>query len=296
MPFTANLNLEQPLRGSYVGVWDTPVNTNWGLIDSALGATVSVALSNIPVTLSATQYQCGLITFTGVLAADVVVTFPAVGRFYLLQNSCSGNTTFRVICRIGALANYVALPPNEVTMVQSDGTNMNFVGLGRIGTYWDFAGGAVPIWVSGSSPAPYLNCDGSVFASSTYPVLASYLGGTTLPDARGRFRASLNQGTGRIVTAIDGNTLLAGGGSVTITQANIPNYALSVVDPGHSHAYTLVQTAGLNNVEAGAALSLGIQAGVTSSATTGITVASGGSGTGYAPPGYIGGLTLIRAG
>lgn len=293
MPFTANLDLEQPLRGSYVGTWDTPVNSNWGKIDRALGAVVSVTLSNVPVVLSATQYQCGLITFTGTLSADVVVTFPAIGRFYLAQNLCSGNTTFRVRCEVNPAGNYIALPPNEVTMIMSDGTNMKFVGLGRIGTYWDFGGGAIPIWVSGSSPAPYLNCDGSVFASSTYPVLASYLGGTTLPDARGRFRGALNQGTGRM-TAINGNTILSGGGSETIAQANLPSVNFTVTDPGHNHQYSGT-IAGIGAVQSGADYSISGSFNTTTS-VTGITVNSGGSGAGLLPPGYIGGLTLIRAG
>lgn len=37
----------------------------------------------------------------------------------------------------------------------------------------------------------FLECDGSTFTSSTYPALTRILGGTTLPDIRGRVRADL---------------------------------------------------------------------------------------------------------
>lgn len=40
-------------------------------------------------------------------------------------------------------------------------------------------------------PAPFLQCDGSAFTSSTYPALTRILGGATLPDVRGRVRADL---------------------------------------------------------------------------------------------------------
>lgn len=313
---TANLQLAQPAAGSLN--WDTPLNANFGLLDSALGGGVSVALTNLPVTLSAAQYQNGFVSFTGTLTGNVVVTFPVYSRIYWLQNNCAANTSFTVTCQTSNSVQYVALPPNEPIAVLCDGTDMKFVGLGRVGTYWDFAGSAVPGWVTASVPPPYLNCDGTAFSSATYPALRDYLGAATLPDARGRFRAALNQTTGRLtglssLNGVDGNTLLANGGSQMLGQTNIPSYALSVIDPGHGHSITdpghrHSYVGGNYFAVYGGGATLGDSFGASfntssdvtgitiNSTTTGISVNSGGSGNGFAPPSYIGGLTLIRAG
>src|SRR5215475_9464916 len=294
-PQTSNLQLFIPLNGADIGTWDVPMNANWTQLDNCFGANANVALSNVPVTLSAPQYNTRLITFTGALTGNVEVTFPAYGRTWIVQNNCAANTSFRVTCRSSTGTNFVALPPNEPIMILSDGsgTTVKFMGLGRVGTYWDFAGSAVPIWVTGSSPQPYLNCDGTAFSSATYPALRDYLGGTTLPDSRGRFRAALGQGTGRLTGTLDGNTLLSSGGSQSITQANLPNYNLTVTDPGHAHVYTIAYNDGTQFQSVGGPTALN-QTTTTSDtpSVTGITVGSGGSGTGYAPPGYVGGLTL----
>ena len=49
-----------------------------------------------------------------------------------------------------------------------------------VGTIVDFIG-ATP-------PTGWLACNGATFSAATYPELAVVLGGTTLPDAQGRFR------------------------------------------------------------------------------------------------------------
>ncbi len=43
------------------------------------------------------------------------------------------------------------------------------------------------MFYSNTIPVDYLLCDGSSFSSSTYPLLFALLGGTTLPDLRGKF-------------------------------------------------------------------------------------------------------------
>src|ERR1022692_3642485 len=96
MGFTANKNLEQVVRGGDVGTWDTPTNSNWGIVDLSLGGGSVVPLTNAPVTLSAAQYQCNFISFTGALSGNCVITFPAVGSFYTVQNLTSNTSTFQV--------------------------------------------------------------------------------------------------------------------------------------------------------------------------------------------------------
>jgi hypothetical protein len=206
----------------------------------------------------------------------------------------------------------IGFPFGEPCEIFTDGTNAKYRGIGRVGTYWDYAGSSVPSWITACTVPPYLNCDGTSFSSATYPQLATILGGTTLPDARGRYRATLNQTTGRITSGtggIDGNTTLASGGTqaATLSSQNLPNVNFNITDPTHLHAAPSVTGPGqyLYGTSSATGLTLTTGGGFnfttlaqTAGALTGITVNSGGSGTGLQtlPPSYIGGLTLIRAG
>ena len=301
-PTTFNKFLAQPTRGSDVGVWDTPMNGNSGIIDNSFGGVATIALGGAPVVLSSAQYQCVFLVFNGALSANVAVTFPAVGSFYTIQNLCTASSAFIVTAKTTAGGSQqIGLPFGEACDIFTDGSNVKYRDIGRVGTFWDYAGSSVPSWISACTVPPYLNCDGSVFSSATYPQLTNILGGTTLPDSRGRYRAALNQTTGRITSGsggIDGNTQGASGGvqAATISSQNLPNISFPVTDPGHVHFFT----GSVYNAAFGGA---GVQAGgafglFTSCAVTNITVNSGGSGTAMAtlPPSYIGGLTLIRAG
>lgn len=312
--YTANKNLAEPARGEYLGTWDTPVNSNTTILDNSLGGYVAVPLSNANVVLSPAQYQNTFITFTstafGGLAASVTITLPAVGSFYTVQNLTSNTSSFTVtLATTAAGGQYIALPPGEPIDIFTDGTNVKFRNLGRVGSYWDYAGSSIPNWVSGCSIPPYLNCDGSAFSSAAYPVLATVLGGTTLPDSRGRVRAALNQGTARITTVISSDIVGASGGDQNYPQHNHPAY---IYDPGHYHGIVGVWTgpAGASG-QGGSGQNLSTIASPwpTQSATTGVRVtsvagsttpndmtANSGTGTGgNLQPTYIGGLTLIRA-
>lgn len=312
MSFTPNINLETPVNGSNVGVWDQPMNLNFNKLDSVIGGVTTVAITNLNIVLSAAQYANNFIVFTGTQTGNVTISFPAVGRSYVVLNNCVSNTSFVIACAVvGVPGAFICAPPNEAIQIFSDGTNMRPVGLGRVGEYFDCAFTSVPLWISASTPAPYLNCTGASFSSATYPALRDYLGTNVLPDSTGRFRATLNQGSARLtgtagLGGLNGESsgFLSGGGTQQIGQTNIPNYALPVTDPGHTHVLglgggVLLAGGGTINVDATGANPVPLNPGsisATGSNTTGITVASGGSGSAYAPPAYVGGLTLIRAG
>jgi hypothetical protein len=308
-PTTVNKFLAQPTRGSDVGVWDTPVNANMGIIDNSFGGVATIALTNSPVTLSSGQYQCTFIRFTGAITANIIITFPAIGSFYTIINDITNSSNFTLTMQTTAVASrLIGLPPGSMTQVMTDGANCRFSTLPPVGTYWDYAGSSVPAWVSACSVPPYLNCTGGSFSSGAYPTLTALFGGTTLPDLRGRYRAYLNQGTGRITTAaggIDGDTFLASGGtqSVTLSSQNLPNISFPVTDPGHTHALTngtniLAYSAGVGPQGINPGINAPIQTITVNSNTTGISVNSGGSGTAAQtlPPAQISGITMIRAG
>lgn len=301
MTTTVNLQLDTPARGSNVGTWDVPVNGDMTLIDAMLGAgTTSKSLASSPVTLSVSEAQAAILSFSGTLTANVQVTLPAIYKTWTIRNACLGNF---VITLTGGSGNVVGLPPGNCQICW-DGTNCSFVNFKSLGDWWDTSYAAVPAWVTACTVPPALLPDGSTFNAATYPLLNQHLGGNTLPDARGRGRFSLNGGTSRITTAgsgIDGDTRFSAGGSqnviLDVTMIPAHSHTISISDPGHSHSYTGVTGSG-GSGDGGnqryVAASL-----ATSVAFTGISATASSTGGGAAhnnmPPVYIGGITMIWA-
>ncbi len=312
--FTTARGLYQVANSSYVGTWDVPENSNWGVVDAALGQITTIQLNNTPVTLTAGQAQCFQIIFSssaapgGNLAGNVVVTFPTVVPSsteltgpYVIQNLCGNSSLFTVTIQTTvAGGQVVACKPGEPFDVINDGTNFKFKNMGHVGSLWDYVGSSVPNWVTACTIPPYLNGDGATFSSAVYPALASIMG-TTLPDLRGRYRATLNQTTTRITSSggVDGNTIFAAGGSMlTISASMIPLMGSAVStayfnDPGHSHPGTW------GKIEAGGGWGSQAPANETAStipsAQTGITIGSSIPATATLPPSVIFGITMIRS-
>lgn len=319
---TPNKGLEQPARGSLVGVWDTPVNANMDVVDASFGGMATIALTNSPVILSSAQYRNIFITFTGALSGNCAITFPVVGSIYTVQNLTSNTSAFQVTLQTTAAGSQaIGAPWGEPFDIMTDlNGNIKFRNLGRVGQYVDIAGSSVPAWISNCTVPPLLNCDGTSFSSATYPVLATILGGTTLPDARGRFRATLNQGQSRITSGsstggVDGNTLLATGGSQTTTLSsdNVPlvtdthyhnEFTNQSVTSGAATPGSSQPVATVRNLAVGTDANYSISGSSFSTINVGITSTAAGGNIGSTsptnfpnlPPMYVGGLTFIRAG
>lgn len=313
--FTPNFGVEKPGSGDYVGTWDSPLNSDLQIYDQALGTAVTIPCSaGGSITLSTAQARSAFLNFSGDLTASVVITIPTLssdpgttlsGRKYAVQNYC-GNSSAYTVTLISTIAGtqFIAIPPQDIVDVMLVGTGgvhvgaVKFCNLGPVGSYLDIGGSSLPNWISACQVAPYLNCDGTTFSSAVYPALTTILGGTTLPDARGRFRATLNQGQSRITSGsstggVDGNTILASGGAQTTTLSSQNMPPVLITDPGHTHTYTIA--AGGGSVIGGGGISA-VSTSVTGSNVTGIT-AGNASPTNFSniPPAYISGLTLIRA-
>lgn len=296
-PTTANIGLAQPTRGSDVGTWDLPVNGNSSILDLCSGGTNVIALNNSNVILASSQFQSKRLVFNSTLTGNVTITFPtSFTKSYEIQNSCTGSSAFIVTLATSAGGQVVCAPPGEMIDVVNDGSSLIFKNLGRIGEYLDYAGLSVPAWISNCSVPPYLLCNGTAFSAGTYPALSVILGGTTLPDARGRTRYMADAGTGRITTVIAAANTVGGAGGDQLAQAHTHVNTLS--DPGHTHqipAGSGAQAPG--NVAAQTNVNTG--SFVSQSATTGVTINNASAFSGAAqnmPPLYIGGITLIRAG
>lgn len=304
MTTTTNVGLSTPAHGSNVNTWSSdPVNDNSGIIDNLFGSVTTKSLTNVNVNLSTTESQVSILRFTGTLTGNVVIKLGAIIKSWIVENNTLGAFTITVQ-GFPATGNVVGLPEGSC-QIYWDGTNVSFINLGRVGEYWDDAGATVPAWVAVCTVPPALLCDGSTFSAVTYPLLNKRLGGTTLPDARGRTRFALNGGTGRLTTAggIDGDTRFAAGGygvGLTIGQANLPNvnFGLTINDARTWATSSNVLTLGVPSIaiSPGANYGAGSTAVSVSGSITG-TAASGGSGTVLpsVPPGYVGGITMLWA-
>lgn len=157
--------------------------------------------------------------------------------------------------------------------------------------------GAVLPYTAATAPnSSFALANGQAISRTTYAAYFSLVGtaygsgdGTTtfnIADLRARGIAGQdNMGsagtTGRISAAggnFDATVLAATGGAQNqaIAKANIPNYNLTITDPGHSHA-SVGNFQG--NALGGSGISVNSGVASTGNAVTGISVNSGGSGT-----------------
>lgn len=318
-PTTVNRGYAVPVRGSDVGTWDVPVNSNMGLLDTQLGALTVINVTSGTITLTPSQYANGTIFLSGTLTGPVLIVFPAISGWWSIFNNTinSGSVTAGVFIGTSGGSQLIGMPPGEQIDIQVYGVSVFYRNLGRVGSYLDLAATAIPLWITGSTVKPYLLCDGSTFSSGTYPILANLLGSTTLPDIRGRARFYLNGGTGRITTSlsgIDGNTMFSGGGGQTsaITSASqLPNttfphsgLALSIIN---GNITVPVKSNGVSSGPGAASAQGSVDGGTnqvaSNSGTVGIQIdnqgfASSGGSSATIPsmnPAIISGICLIRA-
>ena len=115
--------LTEPTVGADNNTWGGILNTDFSLIDSALGGTVSISISGTTTSITSTQAQNTGYVFTGSLTALNTITWPA--GFYgpvFITNSTSGNQLIQAGMNGGG---YATILPNEAALLWSDGTNFN---------------------------------------------------------------------------------------------------------------------------------------------------------------------------
>lgn len=292
------------------------MNANSSSLDGYMGGIQTVSVTNINVTLTAppgaitpatgpNQSQNAALKFTGAMSGNVQITLPLPGPM-IIHNLTTG--AFVLSFRAVAAGQIIAIEQGSVQRIYNDGTNVYFVDLPTVGTYLDICDATVPAWITACTVPPYLLCNGTTFSAVTYPYLNSKLGGTTLPDARGRTRAMLNLGTARLqaATGVDGNVNYSGGGTdgIVIQVAQLP------IITSTQNGITVNVTSTNSVIQGGVAGNTGTTGAFTAynnptsfgplgaTGTINVSVASVGT-TGQAHPNvqptYIGGITLIRA-
>jgi microcystin-dependent protein len=143
--------------------------------------------------------------------------------------------------------------------------------------------GAILMWPTTTAPSGYLLCNGSAVSRTTYSGLFSVVG-TTFGTGDGsttfnlpNYTDNMPIGVGTIATAVG---ITGGSATTTVLQTNLPNVNFTVTDPGHSHA--IIRKNSTSTVDEAYMTRGGgdvVTNGATNTATTGITVSSGGSGT-----------------
>lgn len=220
-PTTPEKAFNIPIRGSDVGVWDTPLNANFDTIDSLLGAGYAVALSSTNVTLTQTQANNLYFNLTGALLADVEVIFPAIGGIFVISNQTTGAHTVTILTSAGGSTG-VEVAQDETVIVYLDGTN------------------AYPA----ASPANALPAGTKMlFAQAAAPTGWTQV--TTLNDYALRVVSGTGAGTHGTVglsTFISDGAL---GHTLTLAEAPMGQYTLN--DSGHDHTYLKAYSVGVGS-------------------------------------------------
>lgn len=325
MPNESLKGLSTPNTGDLTGAWGTSaVNPNMQVIGGYLGGVASVSLTNANVSLSISSGVIGtgsitpgagpvqaanaVIKFSGTLTGNCVITFPCPG-FWIVKNNCTVGA-FYVQARAVGTGNVIGLPPGEAVHVYNDGTDCDFVDLGRVGSYIDLAAATTPAWMSACTVLPYLPCVGTAtYSSSIYVALNAMLGSTfggngittfAPPDLSGRGRIPIDFTGTRITSGgsgINGGTFGASGGS-QLSEGH--THLATVTDPGHPHNTNAGTPAvnGAGRTGAGGDLWFGTVGNPSVlSNTTGITVANAttGAGTsGNVQPSLVAGIAFIK--
>jgi len=132
--FSPNLHMELQATGEDAGTWGQNLNNNvFSVLDSSLGNTLQLPLTNVDVTLNTAQTQNNFIDLSGTLTANVNVIFPLIGRTYFVRNRTTGNFTV-TLKTTASLAFTVVIPQGTARYVTLDGSDV----LSQNGAGWDY--------------------------------------------------------------------------------------------------------------------------------------------------------------
>ena len=168
MSTTTNITLEKPANGSDINTWDVPLNSDFDIIDQAIGGATSlnvVAASGV-VALTVTQYRSRVFSVTGLLTAAVNYQLPTgVGGFWFVRNATTG--AFALTFSSAGGGSTLVLTQGTTTALTSDGTNIR-----RADTNSSAAGGSDTQILFNSSGtiagSPSLTWNGSAVTAPTF--------------------------------------------------------------------------------------------------------------------------------
>lgn len=134
--YTTNKYVEKPAYNDYAANptgWSGPVNTDWDIIDKALGGVLSKnATGSVgTVNLTTSESQNLIINVTGVMTGNAIYTLPAnypatgiVAGQWIVFNNTTGSFTV-TISPVSGGGTSVVCQQGYVTTIYSDGTNIS---------------------------------------------------------------------------------------------------------------------------------------------------------------------------
>lgn len=125
---TPNKNLATPANGSFVGIWDQPINTNTNAIDTVFGGRTSLNSTGLSGTqvLTTDQYTPQQIVVSGTPTAAITYQVPSgVGGWWYFENDTSGG--FAVGLSSAAGGSTITVPAGQGTVTLCDGTASGMV-------------------------------------------------------------------------------------------------------------------------------------------------------------------------
>ena len=120
---------------------EVTANEAFDLLDNAMNAQVSIAMTDADVTLTQAQLASGgVLKFTGALTADRYINVPAIDRSFIVRNATTGgfNLIVQVIGSAGASA---SVAPSALGALYCDSVDVIAVGGGGGGTGGGGTGG-----------------------------------------------------------------------------------------------------------------------------------------------------------
>ncbi len=224
MPVTTNKLLSVQAATSNAGTWGAGASyaLNEGVItplDLMLGGVLTKTLSNVNITLSATEIQYAMLRLTGTLTGNVQITSSNIG-FYMVENVTSG--AFAVT--LTNTVNTITINQSQRYLLFGDATNgVRFISaVDLTGQATQFATGTTLIFIQASAPTGWT-------ASTTYDNYALRVN-STAPTSGG----TVNFSTLFARTATD---------NFTLTAAEIPTHNHDM----NSHTHAVSGTTGIQN-------------------------------------------------
>jgi hypothetical protein len=122
---TSKTNLAQPAFND--PNWNVPLNSNFGILDDALGGTTNLSVTSSNVNLSAAQSQTAIIAVTGLTAArSIFIPTATFGTWVISNYSSFALTVYNGAAGVAAGVG-VTIPAGYVATVYSpDGNNIYF--------------------------------------------------------------------------------------------------------------------------------------------------------------------------
>lgn len=230
--FTPNKSLELPGFNDYVDSWNTPVNADFTVIDTALGGVTNLNATAVSgdVTLTSAQYRPIQIVVSGTLTANVRYLIPSsVGGQWTITNSTTGAFTLSVASAAGG--SNITLP-SGTTIVSCDGT--------ATGMRLSLTSTAVTSFSAGTTGlTPSTATQGAVTLAGTLAVANGGTGITTTPANGAIPIGNGTNYTAATLTAGSGITITNGAGSITIVATAVqPFLAGTVIVFGQTAAPT----------------------------------------------------------